>query len=265
MLGSIIGDIIGSTYEFRNTDKYDFDPFPAGSFFTDDTVLTAAIADAILTDNEYSGSIREYALNYPGRGYGEWFNRWIYMENPQPYKSFGNGSAMRVSPIGWAFDSLGETIKEAERSASITHNHPEGRKGAKVVAVSIFLARSGYDKKEIKKFIEKSYSYNLSRTLAEIKPFYSFNETCQKTVPEALICFLESVNFEDAVRKAIWLGGDSDTLACITGGIAEAYYKQIPQDWIERSVNLLDDKLKETVIRFGQKFGLPFAGNAALL
>jgi ADP-ribosyl-[dinitrogen reductase] hydrolase len=254
MLGAIIGDIIGSTYEFKNSDRYDFDPFPAGSGFTDDTVLTAAIADAILTKRDYAETVREYALNYPGRGYGGWFSQWIYMENPKPYHSYGNGSAMRVSPVGWAFDSLGETLEEAERSSSITHNHREGKKGAKVVAAAIFLARTGHDKQEIKKFIEKSYSYNLNRTLAEIKPFYSFNETCQKTVPEALICFLESENFEDAIRKAIWLGGDSDTLACITGGIAEAFYKEIPEEWIEKSRSILDDRLNGLVDMFRKSF-----------
>lgn len=254
MLGSIIGDIIGSTYEFKNADRYDFDPFPAGSDFTDDTVLTVAIADAIQTKRDYVEMVREYALSYPGRGYGGWFSQWIYMDNPKPYNSFGNGSAMRASPIGWAFDSLGETIEEAERSAAITHNHREGKKGAKVVAAAIFLARTGHDKKEIKKYIEKSYHYNLSRTLSAIKPFYSFNETCQKTVPEAIICFLESENYEDAIRKAIWLGGDSDTLACITGGIAEAYYKEMPEEWIERSRNILDDKLNNMVDNFNTAY-----------
>ncbi len=254
MLGAIIGDIIGSTYEFKNTDRYDFDPFPPGSSFTDDTVLTVAIADSILTKRDYVETVREYALNYPGRGYGGWFNQWIYMDNPQPYNSYGNGSAMRVSPIGWAFDSLGETLKEAEGSSAITHNHREGKKGAKVVAAAIFLARTGHDKKAIKKFIEKSYSYNLNRTLAEIKPFYTFNETCQKTVPEAIICFLESENFEDAVRKAIWLGGDSDTLACITGGIAEAFYGKVPDKWVTKAYSFLDEKLTDIVVRFQKTF-----------
>jgi ADP-ribosylglycohydrolase len=257
MLGAIIGDIIGSTYEFKNADRYDFDPFPTGSDFTDDTVLTLAIADAILTNRDYSDTIREFALNYPGRGYGGWFSQWIYTDNPKPYNSYGNGSAMRVSPIGWAYDTIGETIEEAEKSAAITHNHREGRKGAKVVAASIFLARTGHDKKDIKKFIEKTYHYNLNRTLAEIKPFYSFNETCQKTVPEAVVCFLESESYEDAIRKAIWLGGDSDTLACITGGIAEAYYKKIPDEWINLSLGKLDNNLKEIVDRFRDKFILP--------
>jgi len=250
MLGSIVGDIIGSTYEFKNAQSYDFDPFPSGSTFTDDTVLTVAIADAILSGKDYAETVKEYALSYPGRGYGGWFNQWIHQDQPKPYNSYGNGSAMRVSPVGWAFDSLGETLKEAERSSSITHNHREGKKGAKVVAAAIFLARNGHDKKEIKNFIEKSYSYNLNRTLAEIKPFYSFNESCQKTVPEAIICFLESENFEDAIRKAIWLGGDSDTLACITGGIAEAYYREIPTEWINKSLSALDDKLYGIVTQF---------------
>lgn len=254
MLGAIIGDIIGSTYEFKNADRYDFDPFPTGSDFTDDTVLTAAIADAILTKRDFADTVKEYALNYPGRGYGGWFSQWIYMDNPKPYNSFGNGSAMRVSPAGWAFDSLGETIKEAERCSAITHNHREGKKGAKSVAAAIFLARTGHDKKEIKKFIQKSYSYDLNRTLSEIKPFYSFNETCQKTVPEAITCFLESENFEDAIRKAIWLGGDSDTLACITGGIAEAFYREIPGEWIEKSFNILDGRLADIVLRFRNAF-----------
>ncbi|HOW09063.1 MAG TPA: ADP-ribosylglycohydrolase family protein [Bacteroidales bacterium] len=254
MLGAVIGDIIGSTYEFRNTGNYEFDPFPPKSFFTDDTVLTVAIADAIMNKTDYAAAIREYALNYPGRGYGGWFNQWIHLDNPKPYNSFGNGSAMRVSPVGWAFDTLGETIREAEKSAAVTHNHREGKKGAKVVAAAIFLARTGHGKKEIKEFIEKSYSYNLSRTLADIKPFYSFNETCQKTVPEALICFLESVDFEDAIRKAIWLGGDSDTLACITGGIAEAFYRDIPSAWIENTYRILDEKLKHVIDTFRNVF-----------
>ena len=213
MIGAIIGDIIGSTYEFDNTDRYDFDPFPPSAFFTDDTVLTVAIADAILSSRDYSELIREYVLNYPGRGYGEWFNHWIHMDNPQPYNSFGNGSAMRVSPIGWAFDSLKKTLGEAEKSAAISHNHPEGIKGAQAVAAGIFLARTGHSKKEIKEYVTSNFSYNLDKLLSEIRPFYSFIETCQKTVPEAFICFLESENFEDAIRKAIWLGGNSDTLA----------------------------------------------------
>ena len=254
MLGSIIGDIIGSTYEFRNAHGYDFDPFPPGSGFTDDTVLTIAIADAIMNGKSYSESVREYALKYPGRGYGGWFIEWVYMTDPKPYNSFGNGSAMRVSPVGWAYNSLEKTVEEAERSASITHNHPEGIKGAQAVAAAMFMARKGSSKQEIRDYITRTFSYNLERSLSEIKPFYSFNETCQKTVPEALICFLESSNFEDAVRKAIWLGGDSDTLACIAGSIAEAFYLDMPQSWIEKAAGYLDNDLTDVVRRFTNNF-----------
>lgn len=254
MFGSIVGDIIGSTYEFNNAQSYDFDPFPPGSDFTDDTVLTIAIAEAILNKKDYAETVREYAQNYPGRGYGGMFREWIYMENPKPYNSFGNGSAMRASPVGWAFDTLEKTLEESAKSASITHNHPEGIKGAQATASGIFLARNGHNKKEIKNFIAGRFSYNLDRALAEIKPFYSFDETCQKTVPEAIICFLESENFEDAIRKAIWLGGDSDTLACITGGIAEAFYKEIPHQWMKKAFEFLNKEFIETVIRFREVF-----------
>jgi len=254
MLGSIIGDIIGSTYEFRNADSYDFNPFPPGSDFTDDTVLTIAIADAILNNRDYTETVKEYALNYPRRGYGGWFNEWIYMDNPKPYNSFGNGSAMRVSPIGWAFNSIEKTLDEASKSAAITHNHSEGIKGAQAVAAIIFLARNGKCKKEIKRYVSTNFSYNIDRTLTEIKPFYNFNETCQRTVPEAIICFLESDNFHDAIRKAIWLGGDSDTMACITGGIAEAFYKEIPDQWMKMAHSILDAKLNAIVERFQKTY-----------
>ena len=231
MLGSIIGDIIGSTYEFHNAGKYDFELFPSGSDFTDDTVLTIAVADAILNNKPYGTVIKEYANNWPGRGYGGMFSRWYHSENPQPYNSFGNGSAMRVSAIGWAFETLEKTIEEAGKSAECTHNHPEGIKGAEATAAAMYLSRTGHTKKEIKDFVQQRFEYNLDRTLSEIKPGYKFNETCQETVPEAITCFLESENYEDAIRKAIWLGGDSDTLACITGGITETFYGEIPLDW----------------------------------
>ena len=254
MIGAITVDIIGSAYEFDNAGRYDFDPFPPRADFTDDTVLTIAIADAILSGRDYGESVREYALDYPGRGYGGMFCQWIHNDDPKPYNSYGNGSAMRVSPIGWAFDSLEKTLEEAEKSAAITHNHPEGIKGAQAVAAGIFLARTGHTKKEIKEFVTDNFSYNLDRPLSEIKPFYSFDETCQRTVPEAFTCFLESENFEDAIRKAIWLGGDSDTLACITGGFAEAYYREIPEEWIERSRRILDDRLNGVVDVFQNTF-----------
>jgi ADP-ribosylglycohydrolase len=254
MLGSIIGDIIGSTYEFRNTSYYDFDPFPPGSDFTDDTVLTIAIAGAILNHKGYVETVKEYALKYPNRGYGGWFTQWIHLPESKPYNSFGNGSAMRVSSIGWAFESIERTVEEAGLSAAITHNHPEGIKGAESVAAAIFLARNGSSKKDIKDFISKEFNYDLERSLESIKPFYHFNETCQKTVPEAIICFLESVDFEDAIRKAIWLGGDSDTLACITGGLAEAFYKEMPDEWIKKGLAILDKDLIEVFNNFRRTY-----------
>ena len=250
MFGAIIGDIIGSTYEFKNAGKYDFDPFPEGSFFTDDTVLTIAVADAILNKKHYGDTIIEYAINWPNRGYGGMFMRWYHMENPQPYNSFGNGSAMRVSPVGWAFDTLEKTIEEAQKSAECTHNHPEGIKGAESVAAAMFLARTGHSKTGIKNFIQSRFHYDLSRTLAEIKPGYKFNETCQETVPEAITCFLESENYEDAIRKAIWLGGDSDSLACITGGIAETFYREMPANWLNRAREILPSEFLEITDSF---------------
>lgn len=163
MVGSIIGDIIGSTYEFRNANTYNFEIFPKGSDFTDDTVLTVAIADAIINHRGYADVVREYALKYPGRGYGGWFRKWINMEDPKPYNSFGNGSAMRVSPVGWSFNSEEEIMKEAERSASITHNHPEGIKGAQATALAIYYARNGSSKKDIKELISTNFNYDLER------------------------------------------------------------------------------------------------------
>ena len=254
MLGSILGDIIGSTYEFDNAGKYDFEPFPAGSDFTDDTVLTIAVADAILNNKPYGTVIREYANKWPGRGYGRMFSRWYQAHNPQPYNSFGNGSAMRVSAVGWAFETLEKTIEEARKSAECTHNHPEGIKGAEATAAAMFLSRTGHSKNEIRDFVQKRFHYNLERTLAEIKPGYKFNETCQEPVPEAITCFLESENFEDAIRKAIWLGGDSDTLACIIGGIAEAFYGELPDEWKRKAIQILPVELAAIIDNFRDAF-----------
>lgn len=254
MLGSVIGDIIGSTYEFNNAGSYDFDPFPQGSFFTDDTVLTVAVADTILSRRPYGDVIHEYAVRYPGRGYGGSFSKWIHSADPKPYGSYVNGSAMRVSPVGWAFNTLEKTIEEARKSAECTHNHPEGIKGAESVAAAIYLARTGSSRQEIKDFVESRFHYRLDRTLEEIKPGYSFDETCQRTVPEAFTCLLESAGFEDAIRKAIWLGGDSDTLACITGGIAEAFYRDMPEEWIDNAHKILAGELLEVIDNFNRSF-----------
>lgn len=175
----------------------------------------------------------------------------------KPYKSFGNGSAMRVSPIGFAFDSLEDVLKEAKRSAVVTHNHREGIKGAQAVASAVFLARTGGNKKQIKDFIEKKFRYNLSQRLDDIRPNYKFDSSCQGSVPQAIIAFLESENFEDAIRKAISIGGDSDTIACIAGGIAQAYYKEIPGFIVDRVRFILDSGLKRTLDKFNERFNVP--------
>jgi ADP-ribosylglycohydrolase len=229
MLGAMIGDIVGSVYEWHNIKTTDFLFFSQDCKFTDDTVLTAATAKALMTEMGYTEAYQSFARRYGGRGYGGNFNKWIMAENPKPYNSWGNGSAMRVSPVGFAFNTVDEVLAEAKRSAEVTHNHPEGIKGAQATALAILLSRQDASKTDIRQEITQRFDYDLDRTLDEIRPGYTFNESCQGTVPEAIIAFLKSDNFEDAIRKAISLGGDSDTLACITGGIAEAFYGGVPK------------------------------------
>ena len=231
--GAVIGDICGSIYERHNrkTDKpEEIDLFDARCHFTDDTVLTAAIAEAARTDRNYQSSLLKWARLYPRAGYGGGFRNWLRSDNPQPYNSFGNGSAMRVSPIGWFFDTEEEVLAEAKRSAEPTHNHPEGIKGAQAVALAIFLLRKGASKQQMKERIEKDFGYDLSRTLADIRPDYKFDVTCQGSVPVAIIAFLESHDFVSAIQNAISVGGDSDTIAAITGSIAEAHYREVPAE-----------------------------------
>lgn len=255
MLGAIIGDIVGSIYEWNNIKTKDFQLFKDECFFTDDTVMTIAVAEGLMnggTKNDFIEAMKKYGRLYPDAGYGSSFEDWIFSDSKSPYNSFGNGSAMRVSSIGWAFDNLLEVEKYAEISSSVTHNHPEGIKGAKATAACIFLARKGKSKDEIKNYIESKYGYNLSRSLNEIRENYCFNETCQETVPEAIIAFLESRDFEDAIRNAISLGGDSDTLAAITGSIAEAFYS-IPEEIVKKALSKLDKQLIKIYIDFYEK------------
>lgn len=255
MLGAIAGDIIGSVFEFNNIKTEEFELFTAKSRFTDDTVLTIAVADCILHGKDYASTIKEYALKYPDAGYGGMFYRWIKSSSSEPYNSFGNGSAMRVSPVGFAFDSEEDVLREARRSAEVTHNHPEGIKGAQAVALAILLARKGASKEEIKHRIENDFGYDLSFTLDEIRPTYQFDETCQGSVPQAIRAFLESRDFEDAVRKAVSIGGDSDTIACIAGGIAEAFYKGVPPHIATEVYTRLDSDLLSIVVEFHNRFG----------
>lgn len=231
MTGAIAGDIIGSVYEFDNIKTTDFPLFTNESDYTDDTIMTVAVADWLLNGGDLAKVMQRYGREYPypTGGYGGRFSGWLREKDPQPYNSWGNGSAMRVSAVGWMFDSLEKTLEVAKETAVVTHNHPEGIKGAQATAAAIYLARTGKSKQDIKLYIETTFSYDLGRTCDEIRPFYRFNESCQGTVPEAIIAFLDSSDFENAIRLAVSLGGDSDTLACITGGIAEAFYG-IPED-----------------------------------
>ena len=263
MLGAIIGDTVGSIYEFENTKDYNFQLFNRCSGYTDDSIMSMAVAYWLLKDPEHRYETLEevmvtFAKNCPcpNGGYGEMFYVWLFMpwnldamcpmsyddadeplyESPAgrvPYNSWGNGAAMRVSAVGWFFDTLEETERVAKISAEITHNHPEGIKGAQSAAAAIWMARNGKSKEEIKEYIETKYGYDLSRTWEYLNRTYDWDSSCQGTVPEAIIAFLESNDFEDAIRKAVSMGGDSDTLACITGGIAEAFYKEIPTHMIE--------------------------------
>jgi ADP-ribosylglycohydrolase len=259
MFGAIAGDVIGSVYEYYPMKDYDFSLFQPHSTFTDDTVLTVAVAHAILRGEGYDVSLKAFGRRYPGQGYGSMFNVWLHKAESEPYNSWGNGSAMRVSPVGFAFDSVDEVLKQAEKSASATHNHPEGIKGAQATALAIYLARAGGKKTKIKDEISSRFGYDLSRTLEEIRPTYTFNESCYRTVPEAIIAFLESDDYEDAIRKSVSLGGDSDTQACITGGIAQAYYKAIPRKIVERVNGLLPEEFLKIVEEFNNKFKVSFS------
>lgn len=241
MYGAILGDIIGSPFEFDRGDKTkDFKLFSRRSHFTDDSVMTLAVCEALLKvgqdatvkeiEDAVISSMQSWGRRYPHAGYGGYFRRWLTACHPEPYNSFGNGSAMRVSAVGWLYDSLENTRTVVKATANVTHNHPEGIKGAEATASAIFMARNGSSKEEIKKYIENEFHYDLNRTLDEIRPSYHMDETCQKTVPEAIIAFLEAKDFEDAIRNAVSLGGDTDTLGAITGSIAEASY-EIPK-WL---------------------------------
>ena len=269
MLGAIIGDTVGSIYEFDNIKTTDFPFFSERSEFTDDSVMSVAVADWLLQDKnhthkELEDSMVHFANQYrnPIGGYGGSFYRWLFSGRERvPYNSWGNGSAMRVSAVGWAFGTLEETLRVAEISASITHNHPEGIKGAQAVAAAIFLARTGKTKAEIKEYVETRFGYDLNRTCDEIRPGYAFEESCQGTVPEAIIAFLDSTDFESAVRLAVSLGGDSDTLACITGGIAEAYYKEIPEEIAREMWSRLPGTFREILREMERDWGYSLKGN----
>lgn len=255
MIGAIAGDIIGSVYEASPIKTKDFPLFHPRCRFTDDSVLTIAVARAIMEDGDYRRWVWEIGRRYPYAGYGGAFIRWLHSSSPEPYNSWGNGSAMRVSPVGWAFNSTDEVMTEAALSAEISHNHPEGIKGAQAAALAVFLARTTQDKGVIKKEITERFGYDLDRTVEVIRPSYRFDVSCQGTVPEAVIAFLEADDYEDAVRNAVSLGGDSDTLACITGAISEAYYGPVPPDIPGKVKAVLPKDLWAITERFCRRYG----------
>lgn len=253
-LGAIAGDVIGSVHEHSGTKTTEFPLFTPGSRFTDDSVLTAAVADALVNGRGYREAILDWARAYPGAGYGKEFRAWMRSDDPRPYGSFGNGSAMRASPVGWALGSLEEVVDEARRSAEVTHDHPEGLKGAEALAAAVFLARTGSSKEEIRAALATRFGYDLSRRVDEIRPGYSFDVTCQGSVPAALVAFLDSTSWEDAVRLAISLGGDADTLACMAGAVAEAFYGEMPPEIAASVVERLDDRVRKTMEAFAGRF-----------
>lgn len=250
LMGAICGDIIGSAYEFNSTKRYKFQLLRAQNTFTDDTVMTIAVADWLMNGGDLAVILRKWGLKYPFIGYGPMFFDWLTSSNPKPYNSFGNGSAMRVSPVGWVANNEIEALELAIQTAEITHNHPEGIKGAQAVALAIYLAKTGTSKDEIRRAICRKFGYNLKRTCDEIRESYKFHATCQKSVPESIICFLESEGYEDAVRLAVTLGGDADTMACIAGAIASAYYKTIPDKIAGPCLDKLPDEMYEIVMAF---------------
>ena len=258
MYGAILGDIIGSPFEFDQGGKTkEFPLFSKKSGFTDDSVMTLAVADALMTagkDPERTKTLLVYSMQRwgkkePDAGYGGMFYRWLRMENPQPYGSYGNGSAMRVSSAGWLYDTLEETREMARLTAEVTHNHPEGIKGAESVAAVIFLARNGKSKEEIREYVVSEFGYDLSLTCDEIRPGYHHVETCQETVPEAITAFLEGNGFEDVIRTAVSLGGDCDTLTCIAGSMAEAFYG-VPEELKEECRERITPEMREILERF---------------
>ncbi len=257
MLGAIAGDIIGSVYELNNITRTDFPLFDPNCHFTDDTVMTVAVADAILTHADYGGKLREWYRLYPQRGYGPRFRKWAASGRIGQGASKGNGSAMRVSPIGFAFHTLEEVLAQARLTAIPSHNTPEAIGGAQAVASAVFLARTGRSKAEIRAYAERTFAYDLGEPLDEIRRYYKHQSNCDGSVPQAITAFLESDGYEDAVRKAISIGGDSDTIACIAGGIAHAYYGTLPVDIATRVSGILDTRILAVADRFMTKYPSP--------
>lgn len=262
MIGSIIGDIVGSIYEFtpNNIKTKQFEFFNPNGSYTDDSILTFATADWLLHGGEVAHYYSKYGEKYPwpmggyGGGFKLWLVRSIKHQDYRPYNSCGNGSAMRVGPVGWAFDTIEEILAKAKESAECTHNHPEGIKGAQATALAIMMARHGCDKNEIRSEIEKRFEYDLQFTCEQIRPTYTWGGTCQDSVPQAIVAFLDGEDYEDSIRNAISIGGDSDTIGCITGSIAEAYFG-VPADLRNSAMNYLPEEFQSIISEFENKFG----------
>ncbi len=257
MIGALAGDIIGSVHEGAMPVSKDFELFVPASRFTDDTVLTVAVGNALRTGGDYAEAMRRWGRKYPDAGYGGWFGGWLSRDEAGPYGSFGNGSAMRVSAVGWARDELDDVLREAAASAAVTHDHPEGIKGAQAVAAAVLLARTGGTKDDVAALIGERFGYDLTPGLAELRRRGVFDVTCQGTVPAAAVAFIESDDFEDAVRNAVSLGGDADTLACIAGALAEAFYGRVPAEIQAQVLGRLDEALRDETRACAERFRIP--------
>lgn len=261
LVGAILGDIAGSVYEFNPHKTTDINLYASRTDYTDDTIMTIAVADWLLNDKRHTKKglvsyLQKWGRKYPNPmgAYGGMFSEWLQSNNPKPYKSWGNGAAMRVSAVGFAFRTLEETLKVAKTTAEVTHNHPEGIKGAQATAAAIFMARRGETKEDIRRYISETSGYDLNRTCNEIRPTYGFDGSCQGTVPESIIAFLESKDYEDALRLCISLGGDADTMGAITGAIAGAYYHQIPYSSYTFAMDKLPNDIKEVIRKFDGEY-----------
>jgi ADP-ribosylglycohydrolase len=257
MIGAIAGDVVGSPYEHYPHKSVDFPLLQQESRFTDDTVLTIAMARAILSGEPYGRAYLELGRRYPSAGYGKQFREWLAFDEPRPYGSFGNGSAMRVSPVGLAFDTVERVLAEAEKSAAVTHDHIEGIRGAQAVALAVFRARHGTPKAAIRSELETRFGYDLSRTIDGIRPAYTFDPSCQGTVPQALVAFLEAASTEHAIRVAVSLGGDADTLAAIAGSVAEPFHRDLPDHVVASVRLLLPAEFLEVIDAFGRAYPAP--------
>lgn len=257
MLGAIVGDYIGSVHEFAASKTKDFPLIAERCRVTDDSLLTIAVAEWVMTGTDLVTRFHDLVATYPHAGWGTMFYQWAHRRSRQPYHSYGNGAAMRASPTGWAFATLDETLAAAADSARVTHDHPEGIKGAQATAAALFFARTTHDKSVVRREIAERFGYDLDRTVDSIRPSYSFDETCQGTVPEAIVAFLDADDVEDAIRNAVSLGGDADTLACIAGAIAHAYFGKIPATLSNAALAALPQPLRAAWDDFRDRYGVP--------